>query len=92
MDIGVILADAQITFRKPILYRDEIQVGVKITRLGNKSMTVEQQIEGIETGENFASATIVLVAFDYHQQATIQIPEGWRTIIQNFEGLEGTPQ
>jgi acyl-CoA thioesterase FadM len=92
MDIGVILADVQLAFRKPILFRDRIQVGVKTTRLGNKSMTVEQQIEGIETGEIFASATVILVTYDYYQQATIQIPENWRTIIQNFEGPDGMPQ
>jgi acyl-CoA thioester hydrolase len=92
MDIGVILADVQLAFRKPILFRDRIQVGVKTTRLGNKSMTVEQQIEGIETGEIFASATVILVTYDYYQQATIQIPENWRTIIQNFEGLDGMPR
>ncbi len=86
MDIGVILADAQITFRKPIVFGDLIRVGVRITRLGNKSISVEQQIEGSENREIFASAMLVLVAFDYHQQTSIQIPDDWRTTIKNFEG------
>jgi len=86
LDVGIILAEVRITFQKPILYQNHIQVGVKITRLGNKSLTMEHQIEGIDHGEQFASASIVLVMYDYHQNATIPIPEDWRTTIQEFEG------
>ena len=49
-------------------------------------MNVEHQIEGTDRGEIFASATTVLVSYDYHQQTTILIPENWRITIRNFEG------
>lgn len=88
LDVGIILADAQITFQKPILFHDRIQVGVKISRLGNKSLTMQYQIAGIENGESFASASTVLVTYDYRQQATIPIPENWRTTIQKYESLD----
>ena len=90
LDVGIILADAQITFQKPILYYNQIQVGVRISRLGNKSLTMQYQIVGIENGEIFADASTVLVTYDYHQQITIPIPENWRTTIQNFESLDTT--
>jgi acyl-CoA thioester hydrolase len=92
MDIGVIQADVQITFRKPILFGSPIRVGVKINRLGNKSLTMEYQIEGIENGEIFSTASTVLVSYDYHKQTSIQIPEDWRNTIQNFESPDGMPQ
>ena len=85
LDVGIILADVQITFQKPILFHDLIQVGVKITRLGNKSLTMQYEIEGIESRELFARASTVLVTYDYHLQASIPIPENWRTTIQKFE-------
>ena len=39
MNIGIILADVQITFRKAIEFGDQVRVGVRITRLETKSMT-----------------------------------------------------
>jgi acyl-CoA thioester hydrolase len=86
--VGIILANAQITFQKPILFYDQIQVGVRISRLGNKSLTMQYQIVRIENGEIFADASTVLVTYDYHQQVTIPIPENWRTTIQSFESLD----
>jgi acyl-CoA thioester hydrolase len=88
LDVGIILANAQITFQKPILFYDQIQVGVRISRLGNKSLTMQYQIVRIENGEIFADASTVLVTYDYHQQVTIPIPENWRTTIQSFESLD----
>ena len=88
LDVGIILADAQITFQKPIHFHDRIQVGVRISRLGNKSLTMQYQIAGVEDGEIFASASTVLVTYDYRRQATIPIPENWRTAIQRYESLD----
>jgi len=88
LDVGIILADAQITFQKPVLFHDLIQVGVKITRLGNKSLTMQYQIEGIESGELFARASSVLVTYDYPRHASILIPENWRTTIREYENLD----
>jgi acyl-CoA thioester hydrolase len=86
MEIGVILADVQITFLKPVHWEDKILVGVKTIRLGNKSMTVLQTIEDRESGEEFARGKVVMVAYDYHQQKTVPIPEAWRGIITAYEG------
>lgn len=87
MDIGVILADAQITFRAPILFTHAVRVGVRTSRLGNKSFDVIHSIENSQDGSLFASSKIVLVAYDYRAQRTLPIPEAWREIISTFEQL-----
>lgn len=92
LDVGIILADAQISFQKPILFHDHIQVGVKIAHLGNKSMTMQHQIKGSDNDEVFASANTVLVTYDYRRHTTILIPENWRTTIQAFENLDSESQ
>jgi len=38
MEIGIILADVHITYREPILFGQNIKVGVRAVKLGNKSM------------------------------------------------------
>jgi acyl-CoA thioester hydrolase len=87
MNIGVILADAHIAFIAPIHYGDEVKVGVRTSKLGNKSMTVEQNIADSITKKEFAKGEIVMVTYDYAAHNTIPIPEDWRKKICEFEGL-----
>ncbi|MBI5351918.1 MAG: acyl-CoA thioesterase [Chloroflexi bacterium] len=87
MEVGVIVADVHITFHTPAHYGSPIKVGVKTTKIGNKSMTVEQSVMDSMTGEVMASGTVVLVTFDYEGLKTIPVPEDWKEKISEFEGL-----
>lgn len=86
LNFGVILADLQITFKKAIQFGDPIRVGVRVTQIGNKSMTSEYRIEDARDASLFASGTSVLVAYDYHNKRSISIPQEWRNLIMQFEG------
>ena len=86
MNIGVILADAHIAFLAPIHYENEVKVGVRTSKLGNKSMTIEQNIINIVSGQEMAKGEVVMVTFDYQNQETIPVPEDWREKISEFEG------
>jgi acyl-CoA thioester hydrolase len=61
-------------------------VGVRVAKLGNKSMTLEYQIEDQSTGEVLTKAETVMVHFDYHTHSSQPIPEEWRKKISDFEG------
>jgi len=87
LNTGIILADVQITFRKAIQFGDPVRVGVCIARIGNKSMTSEYRIEDGRDASEFASGSSVLVAYDYQNKRTVSIPEAWRKVIQQFEGM-----
>jgi acyl-CoA thioester hydrolase len=89
LNMGIILADVQITFKKAIQFGDPIRLGVRISRLGNKSMTSDYQLEDARDGSLFATGSSVLVAYDYLQKRTVPIPGEWRKTIQQFEGLAG---
>ena len=78
MEIGVILADVHITYFAPIYFGQEIKVGVHAARLGNKSMTWEQNIVDAGSGKELAKGDVVIVAYDYRTEKTIAIPQGWR--------------
>lgn len=86
MEIGVILADVHVAYRKPVEWGMPVKVGVRISKVGNKSMTVEQNVVHAETGEVFAEGEVVMVAFDYYQNKSIPVPQEWRDAIQKFEG------
>ena len=86
-DIGIILAEARVTFKSPILWGQTVRVGVRVSRLGNKSFEWEYSIEDAETGKLHATATTVQVAYNYHASDTIPIPADWRDIITTYEGI-----
>lgn len=86
-DIGIILADAHITFQASIHYGQQVRVGVRVSHLGNKSMTMEYRLEDAQSGEGLASGSTTVVAYDYRAQETIPIPDRWRKTIAQIEGL-----
>jgi acyl-CoA thioester hydrolase len=85
MELGVILADVHLTYREPIYYGENIKVGVRVAKLGNKSMTWEQNVVDTDTGKVVATGEIVVVAYDYKAEKTIPIPQEWREKISAFE-------
>ena len=87
MEVGVIIADIHITYHSTTHYGDVIKVGVKITRIGTKSITVEQCVMDAKTGKLMASGTVVMVTFDYEGLKTIPVPEEWKQKISAFEGI-----
>ena len=87
LDLGIILADIRLTFRAPILFGQRVQVGVRISRLGNKSLEMEHTLQDEDSSQELASGASVLVAYDYHNSRTIPIPDHWRQVITEFEHL-----
>ena len=88
MEIGVIVADIHIAFHAPVHWGDPIKVGVRTSRIGNKSMAMEQAVVHAETGLALSSGTVIVVAYDYTARKTMPIPDAWREKICQFEGSE----
>jgi len=86
MEIGVILADVHITYLEPIYFGEQIKVGVHVAKLGNKSMTWNQNIVDAKTSKELAKGEVVMVTYDYKEEKTINIPHEWREKIKQFEG------
>jgi acyl-CoA thioester hydrolase len=88
MKIGIILADVHITYLEPVYFGQKIKVGVHAAKLGNKSMTWEQNVVDAETGKILSKGEVVMVTYDYRAGRTIPIPHEWREKISQFEGLK----
>ena len=88
MKIGVIIADIHITYFEPIYFGQNIKVGVRAVRFGNKSMTWEQNVVDEVSGKEVAKGEVVIVTYDYKEEKTISIPQEWRDKIIEFEGLK----
>lgn len=86
-DVGTILAQASVNYLAPIHLQQPIRVGVRVSRLGNKSLTMHYTLEDTQTGQELATGESVMVAYDYHTQTSIPVPENWRKMIQDFENF-----
>ena len=87
LKIGFILARTELDYKAPILITDAVEVGVRVSRLGNKSLGMGYLIREPNSGTIFGEGKTVLVAYDYEEKKTIPLPENWRSIIQEYEGL-----
>lgn len=86
LEIGIILAEAVVTFKAPLYFGTRAQVGARVSRLGNKSLTMEYELTD-DKGKLYATGSTVIVTFDYRSHVTIPIPALWRETISRFEQL-----
>jgi len=86
LEIGFILARVELDYKAPILLTDQVEVGIRVSRLGNKSLDMEYLVREKGTGKVFAVGKTVQVAYDYQQGATIPLRETWLEAIQAYEG------
>jgi acyl-CoA thioester hydrolase len=85
LDLGLIVADVHVSYQAPIALWQSIRVGVRVSKLGNKSLVFEYMIEDAETHKTIATAETVMVSYDYRAHATQPIPAEWRARIEAFE-------
>lgn len=89
--LGIIVADVHIAYRAPIKLNEKIRVGMRISRLGNKSFQTEYVIENEDNGEVKATAEVTMVTFDYRADRSVPIWQEWREKIAAFEGIPAGP-
>jgi acyl-CoA thioester hydrolase len=86
LEIGIIIAEATVTFKAPVYFGTQARMGVRVSRLGTKSMMMEYEMLDDENVV-YATGSTAIVTFDYMSHATIPIPETWREKISLFEQL-----
>jgi acyl-CoA thioester hydrolase len=82
---GIILAEQSCRYHRAIQYGASIRVGVRVTRLGRKSLDLDYQLIGESESDLYAEGSTVLVTYDYKKGGSIPIPEFWRERINEFE-------
>ena len=85
---GIILARAEINYVMPLLFRDEVIVMTRCSRIGTKSFDMEYRMVKENEGKEIllADGMTVMVAFDYKANHSIAIPDSWKEALIKFEG------
>jgi acyl-CoA thioester hydrolase len=86
--IGPILAAQSCDYRRALTFPDTVHVGIRMTRIGRTSFSMEHRIVSQELGAVAAEGTSTTVVFDYGENRPHPVPE---LIRQAIEALEGRP-
>lgn len=79
--IDYILASVNIDFRREMHFPGTVDIGVRLLRIGNKSITTGYGL--FKEGENVATAGSVNVFFDTETGKSVSIPENLRKILED---------
>ena len=88
LEIGFILARVELDYKAPILMTDKVEVGVRTSRLGNKSLDMEYLVREAGSGKIYCVGNTVQVAYDYGTRETIHLRPYWRESIAQYEGIK----
>ncbi len=81
----LIVAHLEIDYFAPILLDDEIEVHTKISKIGNKSVQMLQNIVDAKTGDIKTKTTQVMVGFSKNKGISIPVPDFFKEQITKFE-------
>jgi acyl-CoA thioester hydrolase len=90
LDFEAVVGRIEINYHYPIVLGDDVEILTRVSKIGTKSVDVDQLI-GIKKGNEWiksASAFTKLVFYDYRSQTTKVIPDDVKKIIAKFEGIE----
>jgi len=87
-DVGIMVVKIEAEFLAQIKGTDHIAGRTRVTRIGNKSFHLEQDVIDTETQEVKSRCTSVMVLYDLKRQQSMVFPEEWKKEICEFDGVE----
>jgi acyl-CoA thioester hydrolase len=85
-DLRYVIAEFRVRYHERIRYPDDLEVGVRITKVGKKHFVMEY-LASSSDGRPLASAESVQVMYDYLSGASVAIPDEVHRAIADWEGL-----
>ena len=83
--LGLILADAKLSFRSPATLGETLRVWTRVASFGTKSFVQEYRIETLGSQRLIVEGSTVVVMFEYHNNRSIAIPGDVKETITGFE-------
>ena len=87
LNINIVVARIEIDYFYPLQLNDTIKIYMRCTKVGNKSLDIENVIVLIKDAQEIISARAItkLVYFDYREKRSETIPLKLREKIKEFE-------
>jgi acyl-CoA thioester hydrolase len=85
-EVPFILAHTTIDFRSPAFVYEQLAVGIRVSRLGNRSFDCAYRIEEEMTHRLVCEGKSVQVIFDYAASRSVPLSDDLRAQVRAFEG------
>ena len=82
---GMIQASVQFNYERALRYREAVVCGIKVSRLGTKSVDFAYEVWSETHGHRAAHGITTVVVFDFTRQRSVEIPQLWRDSIAAYE-------
>ena len=82
-ELGIV-ANVSVTYRSPAFFGETLAVGIRVGRVGTKSLEFEFEVRGPDE-RVIAEGSSVHVTFDYATGEPIPMPAEWRRRIEAYE-------
>ena len=82
---GMILAKMEIIYERPMVYRERVAAGCRVSRIGTKSFDFTCEVWSEDRTLRCARIACVMVAMDHDTGTTVEVPASWRERIAAFD-------
>jgi len=82
---GIIVAKLEVNYERALIYREQVAIGCRVTRIGRKSFDFLFEIWSEDTNQRAVYCHTTLVAFNFETQSSIVVPQKWRELIAAHE-------
>lgn len=88
--IPIIIAKVEVDYHYPLTIRDRPKVALWVSHIGKKSFTFEYSVYEEKDNEQitYATASTVIVYYNYQENRSEEIPETWLTILEKLHNNE----
>ena len=84
---AIVVVKIEAEFLAQIKSNSRIAGRTRVTKIGNKSFHLEQDVIDIDTQEVKSRCLSVMVLYDLERQQAIPLPDEWRKAISDYDGL-----
>ena len=81
----VIIARAECDYVAPAHFGDELEVGLRVEKIGRSSFTLQYGISEVKSGRAIAKGSTVMVSYDYAAAVVVPLPDATRVLLEGLQ-------
>lgn len=86
--VAIVVVKIEAEFLSQIKAGEHIAARTRVTKIGNKSFQLEQDIINVDTQEVKCRCLSVMVLYDLVNHQSMPFPDNWRQAICQYDGLK----
>lgn len=86
-NVAIVVVKIEAEFVAQIKADNHIAARTRVTRIGNKSFNLEQEVFDLDSQELKSRCVSVMVLYDLKLHQTMVFPESWREDITKYDGI-----